>query len=63
MVTVIGKDDRLKKRATCGKCASILEYWPNEVRSASYTDYGGGRDTYYTILCPCQNVVEVPSPR
>lgn len=60
MAKVVGKDSKVFKRCTCHKCASIIEYLPIEVKSRNYTDYGGGSDTYYWIVCPeCGNDVEV----
>ena len=52
MVKVVGIDESAKKRVTCRSCASILEYTRNEIQEHSYTDYGGGRDTDYFIVCP-----------
>lgn len=45
MPIAVGKDDSLKKRATCRHCGTINEYWPNEVRNLhSGRDIGGGSD-------------------
>lgn len=52
-------------RVVCKKCFFELEYTPIDVRSNTYTDYGGGSDTQYSIRCPrevCQNLVVVQDP-
>lgn len=60
MVEVVGKNPALQKQCTCHKCASILKYWPMEVKNGTYTDYGGVTDSWKYIVCPvCTNKVEV----
>ena len=57
---IIGKDNKINKRATCGECSSIIEYVPIEMKSYVHHDYGGGSDTIYYIDCPqCGNKVTV----
>lgn len=53
MVNVVGKDLSKVKKATCGSCASILEYTLAEVRSYITYDYCGDSDMVYHINCPC----------
>lgn len=52
MVTVVGRDDKYRYQATCKTCASILEYWEQEVQRAIHTDYGGGSESWEYIVCP-----------
>ena len=40
MATVVGYDERLKKRFTCRMCAAIVEYLPTEEVETSDTDEG-----------------------
>lgn len=41
-------------------CGCLLEITPLDVKSDTYTDYGGGTDTYYYIICPkCHHKTEV----
>lgn len=64
MPTVVGFEEQLKKRCTCGKCTAIVEYIPREVESASSMDYGGFTDTYWFIHCPnCGNKLQVSRPK
>jgi hypothetical protein len=45
-------------------CGAKIGYYENETKSAVHEDYGGGRDTWYYIICPnCNKRVEVKSPR
>lgn len=53
MATIVGKDDTVKKRATCRKCSSIVEYLPIEVKKYSGRDISGGPDGKEWIDCPC----------
>lgn len=53
MATVVGTDTRQVHRATCRKCASIVEYTEGEVRTLwSGKDYGGGPDGAKGFTCP-----------
>lgn len=53
MATVVGTDDRAKKRMTCNGCASIVEFTNGEIITLwSGTDYGGGPDGAKGIKCP-----------
>jgi len=52
MVKIVGREKNVIKRATCKNCGAILEYYPKEVKSYTYKDYGGGSDTVYYIKCP-----------
>lgn len=56
MVSVVGNDNSLVKRATCRNCSSVLEYLPIDVRSTTGADYDGGRYTQQYIICPCCSV-------
>lgn len=66
MVRVLDEkpDPQVVKKISCRKgCGAKLEFVPNDVKDRSYTDYGGGRDTYYWITCPkCGKDVEVSAP-
>lgn len=53
MVTIVGKDQSLVKRISCGQCSSVLEYTLGEQRQSYSTDYLGDSDYYSYILCPC----------
>lgn len=58
MVKVVdqGPDPSVVKRHVCGNCGAVLEYVPRDIKSQTATDYGGGSDTWYYIVCPqCQN--------
>lgn len=60
MVRSVGKDPGMIRKATCQHCALILEYYPRDVKSETHSDYGGGTDTYYHIICPdCDHQVRV----
>ena len=49
----------LKKRV-CDYCGVTLEYTPNDVKTATSYDYGGGSDDYEFIKCPkCKKILEV----
>lgn len=52
MVKIVGRDERAVKRITCRKCASILEYTENEVKSRHGVDYSGGADGTEWVDCP-----------
>lgn len=53
MATVVGVDEKAKKRATCQKCASVVEYTEGEVRNLwSGKDYSGGSDGADGFPCP-----------
>ena len=53
MVTVVGFDEKLKKRCTCKNCARILEYTPIDVVVLwSGKDYSGGPDGAKGFKCP-----------
>jgi len=55
MVEIVGKDESLKLRETCRKCGSILEFYPNEVKSHSGYCMGDYETTFH-IQCPtCSN--------
>lgn len=59
-ITKVGDDDKAKRRVTCMKCGSILEYLPVDVQSRTHTDYSGVSDTNYSIKCPqCNATVYV----
>lgn len=52
MAKVIGFDKELALKATCRKCAAIVEYVPNEVITRYVKDYGGGTDAEHYVVCP-----------
>lgn len=37
---------------TCTNCMCNVEFIPNDIISATHSDYGGGSDTYFHIICP-----------
>lgn len=60
MATIVGKDEQFIKRATCHKCASILQYTLSEVAQRTVSDYTGSKDIVHSITCPCcGNLVSV----
>lgn len=64
MVTIVNKQPHpsVVKQAICQSCGTTLEYVPNEVKSETHREYGGGSDTYYHIKCPnCSEKVGVRS--
>lgn len=52
MVTVKSDKPVKTKTVICMKCSYQLEYTGEDVQSYDKTDYGGGTDTYYYIVCP-----------
>lgn len=54
MVTVVSTTPHpsVVKEVICKKCGATLHYVPNDVKSVTYKDYGGGTDTDYYIKCP-----------
>ncbi len=55
MAKLIKIDKKKAKRRTHSECGAVVEYFENEVQDFQKTDYGGGTDTYYYIVCPnCQ---------
>jgi len=60
MARVIRIEPELEKTVTHKKCGALVGYYPKEVQSGTYHDYGGGSDTWYYIICPnCGERVEV----
>ncbi len=57
----VGKDSNLKRRVTCKRCASILEYLPVDIKvSGGYCM--GEYDTWSYIDCPeCKAKVDIKS--
>jgi hypothetical protein len=48
------------KKRICDNCGVTLEYTPNDVKTTTYQDYGGGSDSYDYITCPnCKRRIEV----
>jgi len=45
-------DKKKAKRVTHSHCGAVVEYFESEVKSFLHTDYGGGTDTIYYIICP-----------
>lgn len=52
MVTVKSEKPVRTKTVVCSKCSYELEYTGEDIVSYDKTDYGGGSDTYYYIVCP-----------
>jgi len=51
---------KVVKEVVCRNCGVKLAYVPNDVKSETHTDYGGGSDTYKYIDCPsCNKKVRV----
>lgn len=40
------------KRVDCNKCGATIEYLPEEVKTRTYGDYGGGTNVDAYIPCP-----------
>ena len=59
-VVDVGPDKSVVKEVVCRHCGARLEYVPMDIKSRTYSDYGGGCDTDYFIKCPpCGNEVQV----
>lgn len=56
MAEVIGKDEKVSRECSCQGCGARIRYYRNDVKSARYRDYDGGR--HYWINCPscCKDV-------
>lgn len=54
MIKVIDKTPHksVVKQVVCDNCGVTLEYVPADIKSQSYSDYGGGHNTDYYIDCP-----------
>lgn len=52
MAKVVKIDKTKMKRVTHSSCGAVVEYFENEVQSFIRTDYGGGSDMVYYIVCP-----------
>jgi hypothetical protein len=60
MPRLIEIDKSKEKKVTHGECGAVIGYFLNEVQKGTYTDYGGGTDAYYFIICPnCGKKIEV----
>jgi hypothetical protein len=60
MPRLIEIDKSCEKQVTHKKCGAVIGYFQNEVQNKKVTDYGGGNDTYYYIICPnCGENIEV----
>jgi len=63
MARLISIEPAAEKTITHKDCGAKIGYFPNEVQNSVYEDYGGGRDTWYWIICPnCGKKVEVNNP-
>ena len=51
-VKIVGVSQAAVKRCVCRNCASELEYTLADTTTKTVSDYGGGRDTYRTLVCP-----------
>jgi DNA-directed RNA polymerase subunit RPC12/RpoP len=47
----IGPHQSVVKEVVCSNCGATLQYTPADVKENTYTDYGGGSDTYHEIQC------------
>jgi hypothetical protein len=45
----------VEKETVCRNCGVTLAYVPNDVKSETHCDYGGGSDTYRHVMCPSCN--------
>ena len=62
MPRLIEIDKCQEKRVTHKDCGAVIGYYENELQTCSYTDYGGGSNTDYFIICPhCGEKVVVKS--
>jgi hypothetical protein len=52
MVVVKSKKPVKIKTVICSKCGYELEYTGEDIKFYDKTDYGGGTDRYYHIVCP-----------
>jgi len=61
MATVVGHDPSAVKRCTCGNCAAVIEYVPNDVKERKYAyDYLGDYEVGDFVKCPkCRKWVHV----
>lgn len=58
MVTIVGKDDTKKLKATCHYCGSMLEFFEKDLIVKIESDYTGSKDYVKYVLCPeCGNHV------
>ena len=58
MITVVGQDDSVTKRATCRNCGAIIEYTPNDLQEQQTRDISSCADTEFYLKCPqCGNHV------
>jgi hypothetical protein len=52
MPKVIGYDNSITKKRTCGHCGAINEYTPNEIKDIrTNQDYLGGYELYKGFNC------------
>lgn len=57
LIEILPSEEKIVVHRDCG---AKIGYYLNEVQSRTYSDYGGGTDTYYWIICPhCGKEVEV----
>lgn len=55
-------DASVVKRKVCRECGATLEYVPRDVKTRSWTDYGGGASGEEYITCPnCHKTVTLRS--
>jgi ribosomal protein S27AE len=60
--TVIGIDDKAKKRRTCDNCASIIQYTMADTTSQIERDYTGDGEMVHRLRCPnCGKSIVVSS--
>jgi len=62
MVTVVSTvpHPSVVKETICRNCGATLSYVPADIKKEVHTDYTGGKDAYYHIVCPpCGNKVGV----
>lgn len=45
----------VEKQMSCQQCGALIAYVPNDIIKKTFSDYGGGSDTYNYVNCPnCQ---------
>jgi predicted RNA-binding Zn-ribbon protein involved in translation (DUF1610 family) len=57
-----GPDASVEKQVICPNCGTTIAYVPNDVKSRSGIDYGGGPDGSTWIVCPsCRKQIVLSS--
>ena len=51
----------VRKRTVCKGCGHEVFYTENDIQKYSGTDYGGGPDGRWWIVCPCGHQITLKS--